>query len=506
MRYVNIMVPFVRISPASCRHLLAGTNSSSDASRCLASLRAYSNINQCQETCKTTHLEKHVTSAKSLKYWNGLQCQTRGLFGQCRTGGLAVLKQALKPGVSNTCWVPSAGYCDVPSSYVPPQDDTGVTYIHDLGQQDAAIVQQIAYQELKALLDKFRIPYHKRKGMKDHKFQQLYGSSLASIVEHDIKMGKKFGPFLSPCFLTEMILYLDSVEGDDVRGEMFNPSGVDTNAFKKDANDNYYSGRFRLDKYEPQVIAAALVRFLSELPEKMTSVDRLEEFPPVAGLKNIHRLQVLNYMYLMMRREHQDTIQAICYLCYRELMTCYPDLSEHKQDEGDRPSVQVATKLKDVLHTPGKFQGDGEDRLKNSILIGRLYMDYMDKLWTPWTSKDKFDGVQAKPDESVRGLKKAEIIVKAPHLPKKEGPVQINEKTTAIDVVCHFETKVKMMKELSDSRYSPKSLEFCHKRFSYLHEKGGNIGSRRIDPWAKVLDVYKINPKAEFVIEPRFGR
>ncbi|XP_059157399.1 uncharacterized protein LOC131941854 [Physella acuta] len=58
------------------------------------------------------------TSAKTLKYWSGVQCQTRGLFGQCRTGGLAVTKQALKPGLSNPFWVPSAGYCDYPDDII----------------------------------------------------------------------------------------------------------------------------------------------------------------------------------------------------------------------------------------------------------------------------------------------------------------------------------------------------------------------------------------------------
>ncbi|XP_059157401.1 galectin-3-like [Physella acuta] len=60
----------------------------------------------------------HGTAAKTLKYWSGVQCQTRGLFGQCRTGGLAVTKQALKPGLSNPFWVPSAGYVVYPNDLV----------------------------------------------------------------------------------------------------------------------------------------------------------------------------------------------------------------------------------------------------------------------------------------------------------------------------------------------------------------------------------------------------
>ncbi|XP_059157390.1 galectin-related protein A-like [Physella acuta] len=105
-------------TPATIRHALSGTTSlvPKDVCRGLASLTTTANVNggKWLEACKTTPLGQHGTAAKTLKYWSGVQCQTRGLFGQCRTGGLAVTKQALKPGLSNPFWVQSAGYVAYP--------------------------------------------------------------------------------------------------------------------------------------------------------------------------------------------------------------------------------------------------------------------------------------------------------------------------------------------------------------------------------------------------------
>ncbi|XP_059157381.1 galectin-3-like [Physella acuta] len=118
------MVLVVRMAsaPATFRHLFAGTNAlvSKDISRGLTSLTVSGNVNggNVLESCRPSLPVQHGTAAKTLKYWSGVQCQTRGLFGQCRTGGLAVTKQALKPGLSNPFWVPSAGYCDYPPNTV----------------------------------------------------------------------------------------------------------------------------------------------------------------------------------------------------------------------------------------------------------------------------------------------------------------------------------------------------------------------------------------------------
>ncbi|XP_059149985.1 rho GTPase-activating protein 18-like [Physella acuta] len=514
------MVLFVRMSaaPATVRHFLARTRLlvPKDGSRRLTCLSAANDSGKLQDPFCPPELQQHGTSAKSLKYWNGLQCQTRGLFGQCRTGGLAVLKQALKPGVSNTCWVPSAGYCDSSVFYNPPQDETGLTYINDLSPEDEAIVQAIAYQELKSLLDRLQIPYTKS-GEPSRKFNKVFGSSLCSHVEHDHKVNHFIGEFKCPAFYFRMCKYLNS----SMAGEVFTHHKIDTTAFRDDANKNYYSKGVNLEQYGPKVVGAGLRRFLRELREPLLSVDQLKDFPPLASLQNIYRLQILNYMYLIMRKEHRDTLQALVYVCSRESEIC-----------GNRdPEEQAAVLYPDIIRTPdSKDAGKQKFWAEQNQLITRIYIDYSEKLWTvspnlinqvrhlyntgkakvkpskpfPWAKKEKFDGEMALKDSNVRHLKSVGITVQAQHLENKQKKVEINEQTTALDVVKQFDSNPELSQTIKTSK--PRKLEFRSKKFNYLYEIGGNIGYRIIDPEAKVLEVYKMNPKASFVIMEHFAR
>ncbi|XP_059149986.1 rho GTPase-activating protein 18-like [Physella acuta] len=516
------MVLFSRIcvSPAAFRHFVAGTNSliSKDVSRCLMAVHAISDRDKFQELSRTPKQDGATrSSAKSLKYWNGLQCQTRGLFGQCRTGGLAVLKQALKPGVSNTCWVPSAGYCDVPAYYNALKDDTGLTFMGDFSTEDQELIQRLAYNELKNMMDKHQLPY-KKSSHKNHKFHKIFGSSLQSIVEHEAKLGFKHAPFMTSIVVMELVRIL--MIGVPV--SVFDIPGLNTKAIKEEINEKFYTSPVNLKKYGPQEVASVLKCFLEELKEPLLSVDHLESFPPISKLHNIHRLQILNYLYMMMRVEHRDTLQMLSYLCQH---ICH-----------NRQTQVTAKMVAASLHTAIGYFPDTKNastfaqmQLENELYT-QLYFDYHDKLWVvppelvkqlrqlyvsgkatvkpskfPWFKKVKFDGEKVVPNSELASLKEMNIMVQAPHLPKTEQLVRVDGETKAIEVVAYFDTNANLMRELSTT-LMPKNLNMRLQQYNYLYEVGGNIGSRCIDPNAKVLEIFKINPDAGFVVQPGFGR
>jgi len=98
------------------------------------------------------------------------------------------------------------------------------------------------------------------------------------------------------------------------------------------------------------------------------------------------------------------------------------------------------------------------------------------------------------------------IRVNAPQFCRLNHPIKLDVNTTAADVIS---------KVIRESRKSKKDLFKRHSEFSQntnisclstdpkihtLHEVGGNLGERRLDPVANMISVYQLNPNAEWEV------
>uniref|UniRef100_A0A8C4YML5 Rho GTPase activating protein 28 n=1 Tax=Gopherus evgoodei TaxID=1825980 RepID=A0A8C4YML5_9SAUR len=84
------------------------------------------------------------------------------------------------------------------------------------------------------------------------------------------------------------------------------------------------------------------------------------------------------------------------------------------------------------------------------------------------------------------------IRVYAPLHSKVSMAIQLNSQTKARDILARFHCE--------NSHASSKNTEVQIQR---LYEIGGNIGLHCLDPDAYMLDVYRANPQAEWVIKPK---
>ncbi|XP_043745550.1 rho GTPase-activating protein 28 isoform X1 [Cervus elaphus] len=84
------------------------------------------------------------------------------------------------------------------------------------------------------------------------------------------------------------------------------------------------------------------------------------------------------------------------------------------------------------------------------------------------------------------------IRVHAPLLSKVSMAIQLNGQTKVRDILAKFQCE--------NSHGSSECMKIQNQR---LYEIGGNIGQHCLDPDAYILDVYHVNPQAEWVIKPQ---
>ncbi|XP_059150005.1 rho GTPase-activating protein 18-like [Physella acuta] len=518
------MVLLTRLGPNSLRQVASGANTLASKTWGVSSYSPRDENGQSQDFYRQSIIDQSsidsqpLEGAKTLKYWSGQQ-RPVGLFGHGKTESIAsFLKAKVKPWClnSNVCWVPCARYAKLPETLPPyeaPIDNTGVTYMHDLANEDAEIVRELSYQSMKAVLDSHKIKKAKRT-KKKHKYTSLYGSTLEDLVAKEVKEGKAVKNYAVPSFFMQMAQDIE-VRGTTKEG-IFRIPGVHTKKFKEDAEANFYKGSFDLTSYEPKEVASGLKAFLRDLPESLISHEKLEFFPRISDIPLTDQLKVLNLFYNTMQVEHRDTLRVLIYMSMSVNYSPVTKMNDKNMAVVFGPNVMLIPKQKDLTQE-AKWT-------EENLGFTRLYFTYCDKLWVipppilnqlrqkyisgtiskkkplfPW--KKKAAPSPAAPTAAMQALKEASIDVHAPELAKKEATVKITPTTTANDVVDIFGVATKIHKRTINQQLASREKDIY-----YLYEVGGNIAERCIDPHAKVLDVYKINPEAEFCIRPKKGR
>ncbi|XP_053321931.1 rho GTPase-activating protein 28-like [Spea bombifrons] len=84
------------------------------------------------------------------------------------------------------------------------------------------------------------------------------------------------------------------------------------------------------------------------------------------------------------------------------------------------------------------------------------------------------------------------IRVYAPLHSKVSMAIQLNSRTKAKDILARFQCE--------NSNGTPDSDRINNQS---LYEIGGNIGEHCLDPDTYMLDVYNVNPRAEWILKPK---
>ncbi|KAK6167614.1 hypothetical protein SNE40_021597 [Patella caerulea] len=432
--------------------------------------------------------------------------------------------------------VQSANRVELPVFETKPHT-SGTIKIGDISSEDMIKIRSLALIELTALFDSCNITYSKFKRKIKSKDHGLFGVPLQSLVEQDQKRGSTSQV---PLIFSMLISHLEN-DGITSEGILRVPGAVTrVKQLRHDLNEKFYSGHFRWEEFLPHDAAAIMKQFLRELPVPLLTYDYLDAFPQIEHLKSSYeKLNALNLLILLLPDSHRDSLK----LLLRFLRNIVSHSNENKMGLNNvamimAPNLFLAPTSRSKTKTVEEVE---LNRAAGTSKIITMLIHYQDILWTippsfidqvrhqyevdqkaksrenrikRFLKKDKGEAYkrsssqEPEPQEGV-------IRVQAPHLTKSSALIQLDDRMTAADVVAPFKRQAGSHDKPNSNHHgykplpprfrNPDNAQFAEDN-AYLFEVGGNIGERCIDPKANILDIYKTNPHAEWIIKVKYDR
>ncbi|CAL1540767.1 unnamed protein product, partial [Lymnaea stagnalis] len=358
--------------------------------------------------------------------------------------------------------LPDPHRIDLPA-FEPKADPLGVTLIGDLADCDMEKIRSLAHIELTALFDEYGIVHKQPKRKRKLKEQGIFGVPLNLLVEQDQKRtpGVKV-----PIVYQAMVNYLEK-EGLYSEG-ILRVSGTETRAkqLRQDLEEKFYQGLFSWGDAGVNDVAVVFKQFLRELPIPLLSYEYHDAFPQISNIpKVLEQLKALNLLIILLTDEHRNTLKVLL----RFLRNIVAHSNRNKMGLNNVAMI-MAPNLFLAPSRNNKEKPDLEVELKKAAgtsNIVKMLVHYQDVLWTIPSAfiaqirhlytteahRKSRDGLLSKlsrkkdkselykkpplsPDqpETQDGV----IRVVAPHLTKSSALIQLDQFTTAADVVAKF--------------------------------------------------------------------
>ncbi|XP_045043890.2 rho GTPase-activating protein 28 isoform X2 [Desmodus rotundus] len=399
----------------------------------------------------------------------------------------------------------------------------GLTETGDLSAEDMKKIRHLSLIELTAFFDAFGIPLKRNKTEKvKGRDTGIFGVPLTVLLDNDRKK--------DPGVKVPLVLqkFFEKVEESGLESEgIFRLSGCTAKVkqYREELDAKFNADKFKWDKMCHREAAVMLKAFFRELPTSLFPVEYIPAFITLMerGPHIKVQFQALHLMVMALPDANRDTAQA--------LMTFFNKVIANESK--NRMSIwNISTVMAPNLFFSRSKHSDYEElRLANTAAhIIRLMLNYQKILWkvpsflitqvrrmneatmllkkqlpsvkkllrrktiereviSPKTSKV----LQKSPSlRRMSDVPEGVIRVHAPLLSKVSMAIQLNSQTTAKDILAKF--------QYENSHGSSECIKIQNQR---LYEIGGNIGQHCLDPDAYILDVYHVNPQAEWVIKPQ---
>ncbi|XP_036274653.2 rho GTPase-activating protein 28 isoform X3 [Pipistrellus kuhlii] len=399
----------------------------------------------------------------------------------------------------------------------------GLTEAGDLSSEDMKKIRHLSLIELTAFFDAFGIPLKRNKSEKvKGRDNGIFGVPLTVLLESDRKK--------DPGVKVPLVLqkFFEKVEESGLESEgIFRLSGCTAKVkqYREELDAKFNTDKFKWDKMCHREAAVMLKAFFRELPTSLFPVEYIPAFITLMerGPHIKVQFQALHLMVMALPDANRDTAQA--------LMTFFNKVIANESK--NRMSIwNISTIMAPNLFFSRSKHSDYEElRLANTAAhIIRLMLNYQKILWkvpsflinqvrrmneatmllkkqlpsvkkllrrktierevtSPKTSKV----LQKSPSlRRMSDVPEGVIRVHAPRLSKVSMAIQLSSQTKAKDILAKF--------QYENSHSSSECIKIQNQR---LYEIGGNIGQHCLDPEAYILDVYHVNPQAEWVIKPQ---
>ncbi|KAM8823360.1 rho GTPase-activating protein 28 isoform 2-T2 [Spinachia spinachia] len=384
--------------------------------------------------------------------------------------------------------------------FVPVAPFQGLVSADDLSSCDLTRLGFISHIELSTFLLALGVqskrPRPPRRKTRD---TGVFAVPLNSLLEND---KKKFPDIKVPVVFQKLLCTLEHT-GLQTEGILRVPGSAARLKYLRGELDRC-CGEFDWSAVR-QVEAAGLLKlFIRELPTPLLTHTHLSTYRSVLGVSSVvHQVQALQLLSLLLPEENRETLRAL--LAFLRKVVSHQDQNRMSLWN---VSMVMAPNLFSYSqcgnkHSIAKQREEMEEAVGGAHLL-RLMITHQDLLWTvpsfllsqvrqmnQASNQKQFDLTKAKrrllrrtnDRNQITELCAGVIRVQAPLHTKVSMAIQLDGQMRAKDIITRFEC------DHSSS-------------VQHLYEVGGNICERRLHPDCLLLDVYRVNPRCDWLIKP----
>ncbi|NXY41039.1 RHG28 protein, partial [Ceuthmochares aereus] len=400
----------------------------------------------------------------------------------------------------------------------------GLTEIGDLSPEDMKKIRYLSLIELTAFYDALGVELKRNRAERVRGRENgLFGVPLTILLEND---QKKVPGIKVPLIFQKLLLKLEET-GLETEGILRVPGSASrVKNLHQELEAKFYEDTFDWDQVRNNDAAGLLKMFIRELPSPLFTVEYLPAFITlVEKISKIKlQLQALHLLIMLLPEANRDTAKAFLQFLKKVVanegknkmnlwnvsMIVAPNLFIYKGKRANQQEMQAAAttahivrlliRYQDILWTVPSFlisqvRKMNEAAMNNSkrqLMFDKGVRKLLRRKTMERERPERPEGAVTFPPYLQSDIPEGVIRVYAPLHSKVSMAIQLNSQTKAKDILARFHCE--------NSRSSSQNVRG---QIQSLHEIGGNIGQHCLDPDAYMLDVYRANPQAEWVIKPK---
>ncbi|OCT56498.1 rho GTPase-activating protein 28 isoform X1 [Xenopus laevis] len=391
----------------------------------------------------------------------------------------------------------------------------GLTEVGDLSPEDMKKIRYLSLIELTAFYDALGIELKRNRIVRvKGRENGLFGVPLMTLLESD----QKKSPGTKVPLIFQKLLQRLEETGLETEGILRVPgSAARVKNLREELEAKFHDNSFEWNKVRNNDAAGLLKMFIRELPLSLFTMEYLAAFITlVEKISKIKlQLQALHLLIMLLPDANRDTAKALLNFLKKVVsneeknkmslwnvsMILAPNLFICKRKSANKEEMKAAAstahivrlliRYQDILWTVPSFLISQVRKMNEAAMINNKRQLIFDKSVKKLLRRKTME--RERPERREHGdVPEGVIRVYAPLHSKVSMAIQLNSRTKAKDILARFHC---------ENSHGTSDNTRVHNQS--LYEIGGNIGEHCLDPDTYILDVYHVNPHAEWMLKPK---
>nr|XP_033789900.1 rho GTPase-activating protein 28 isoform X2 [Geotrypetes seraphini] len=390
----------------------------------------------------------------------------------------------------------------------------GLTEVGDMSPEDMKKIRYLSLIELTAFYDALGIELKRDRIVRAKGRESgVFAVPLTVLLDND---QKKVQGTKVPLVFQKLLLKLEET-GLHTEGILRVPGSASrVKNLRQELDAKFYEDTFNWEQVRNNDAAGLLKMFIRELPSPFFPVEYLPAF--ISLVEKISKiklqLQALHLLIMLLPDANRDIAKALLQFLKKVVaneeknkmslwnvsMIIAPNLfickgksanqAEMKAAVSTAHIVRLLIRYQDILWTVPSFLISQVRKMNEAAMTNNKKQLMFDKSVRKLLRRKTME--RERPERRDCDVPEGVIRVYAPLHSKFSMAIQLNSRTKAKDILARFHCE--------NSIGSSDSLKI---QSQGLYEIGGNIGEHCLDPDTYMLDVYHVNPHAEWIIKPK---